>query len=756
MKIVGYTDRWSVRSGDVIRFFVSCHSPQYQAQLVRLRHGDESPRGPGPRSVPIEATCNGTYPGREQSIATGSYVRVDHLKQNTADFCICAWIYPTAPKRGPQGIITRWDPVASRGFGLRVNASGVLEGWVGTGDSARIEIACQQLLQPDRWYFVALAFDAVSGTLRLRSNILRPSPFEVPQELLGASVSQGMTDTPAALLLGASYLDGQKRQAGRECFNGKISAPMVSARSPTKAELTQLNPTELIEVLRPGLLAKWDFTQKPSSRTVVCATGQEEASGTIINRPTRSVTGHNWSARTDSYVEAPQEYNAVHFHDDDLEDANWDEDFRWTIPETLQSGIYAMAITGADGAQDSMPFFVRTHTGRPAARIAVLIPTLSYLAYSNSALNFDAMDRVTAASAPLRNNRIQLRESAYIASVGLKSTYDVHTDGSGVCHATLLRPSLTSMRANHRTRTIDAPHQLSADLHLIDWLEAQNFSYDAITDHDLHREGVALLKPYKAVLTGTHAEYWTREMLTGLEEYEQAGGRVVYLSGNGLYWVTALDPETNTVCEVRRTNGTRTWTTPPGEGRLAFTGEPGGLWALRGLPPQRFVGVGMAAQGFDRGAGYKRTEASRNPRAAFIFDGIEQELIGDVPALALNHGAAGFEVDRVDYSLGTPRHALVLATSLPLSDSYQGVIEDSTGTAPYQGGITNENVRADMVFYETPNNGAVFSVGSISFCSTLSYNNYDNTSSHLLANVIQAFSRDGALPGRPYPIHSTH
>ena len=47
MRLTGYSGRWSVRPGEAISFHVHCTLPQYQASLVRLIHGDESPRGPG-------------------------------------------------------------------------------------------------------------------------------------------------------------------------------------------------------------------------------------------------------------------------------------------------------------------------------------------------------------------------------------------------------------------------------------------------------------------------------------------------------------------------------------------------------------------------------------------------------------------------------------------------------------------------------------------------------------------------------------
>ena len=59
-----------------------------------------------------------------------------------------------------------------------------------------------------------------------------------------------------------------------------------------------------------------------------------------------------------------------------------------------------------------------------------------------------------------------------------------------------------------------------------------------------------------------------------------------------------------------------------------------------------------------------------------------------------------------------------------------------TGT---EGGTKDPAVHADMVFFETANGGAVFSVGSISFCGCLSYDGYDNNVSRITENVLRRF-----------------
>lgn len=750
MRLVGYSDRWSARRGESIRFFVSSQCGNYRAQLVRLIHGDENPKGPGLKTVALPSAVNGPHAGMAQAIHTGSYVRVDPPAESVGErgFTALAWLLPTAPSRGEQGVIAQWDDVGHRGFTLFIDAAtGKLAGKLALADGSVATVKSRRVLRPHDWCFAALCHDPAGGSLTLLTEQAHATVLDAPREIVAAKLAAAAVfaaDRP--LLLAANHMAetaGRSHAAG--CLNGKLSAPALLARALSAREMVNLDAASIGDLPAEQWMARWDFSRDPAARRVHDSSGRGH-DGRTVNRPTRAVTGHNWNANSDSFLEAPAQYNAIHFHDDDLEDAGWQESFRLVVPAELRSGVYAIHLTNESGDGDYLPFFVRPGTGKPEAAVAVLLPTLSYLAYSNDALDLEPFEFL-AQLCPLRNMTVHPAEHAYIESHWLKSTYDHHRDGSGICHATMLRPSLTSMRPSNRSRLFDGPHQLSADLHLIDWLEAQNIPYDVITDHDLHREGSALLAPYRAVLSGTHAEYWTAAMLDGLESYQQRGGRFVYLSGNGLYWVTALDEETQAVCEIRRANGTRAWQAQPGEARLSFTGEPGGLWAVRGRPPQRYVGVGFAAQGFDRGVAYRRTAASRDPRCSFIFDGISEELLGDFPTLVMNHGAAGFEVDRADPALGTPAHALVIASSKKLSDSYQFAVEQLSATMPYQGGLTNPNVRADMVFYEMPGGGAVFSAGSISFCSALSYNGYENNISRLLGNVVRAFAAAGPLPG---------
>jgi len=200
------------------------------------------------------------------------------------------------------------------------------------------------------------------------------------------------------------------------------------------------------------------------------------------------------------------------------------------------------------------------------------------------------------------------------------------------------------------------------DTHLLDWLHVHGIAFDVVTDEDIDAEGAALLTPYTTVLTGSHPEYHTLRTLDAHAGYLAAGGRLVYLGGNGFYWRIATSPLVPGVIEVRRAEGgIRAWDAQVGEYYHALDGAYGGLWRRNGRPPQQLVAVGFTAQGLFEGSAYRRQPGADDPRAAWIFAGVDDTLIGD---LGLSGGgAAGFELDRADPRLGSPTGAIVVARS---------------------------------------------------------------------------------------------
>ena len=128
MKITGYADKFSVHPGDTIKFFVNCDGPvEYQAEIVKMIHGDTNPRGPGFIEEAIKADCNGSYKGMKQEIYSGSYgFVVDKPQFCVESVTLQCWIWPTTPKthpkywkHGSQGLVTKWCD--GKGYGLFLN-----------------------------------------------------------------------------------------------------------------------------------------------------------------------------------------------------------------------------------------------------------------------------------------------------------------------------------------------------------------------------------------------------------------------------------------------------------------------------------------------------------------------------------------------------------------------------------------------------------------------------------------------------------
>jgi N,N-dimethylformamidase len=514
--------------------------------------------------------------------------------------------------------------------------------------------------------------------------------------------------------------------------------------------LARLSSGEPVDQVAPeAVAAAWDFSRNPEGDTALDLS-RNRVDGTIVNRPTRAVTGFNWDGHELDFRRAPDQYGAIHFHDDDLDDCGWQPDLCFHVPETLASGIYAARLT-SDDLEDYLPFVVRPQLGAPGASVAFLVPTMTYLAYANERILAAApvLEALGAAgSETMKPDNADFYLQAH-PELGI-SIYDVHSDGSAACYSSYLRP-IPNMRPKYRFWCTGGPERFSADLYVVHWLESTGHAYDVVTDHDLHEDGFELLAPYSVVVTGTHPEYWTTSMIDALDAYLIQGGRLMNLGGNGYYWVTSVDSNRR-VIEVRRgINGTRTWESAPGECYHSTTGEPGGLWRYRGRSPNSLVGVGFTAQAGVPGPapGYKRLADSFDERAAFIFAGVgDNEVIGDFGLIG--GGAAGYEIDRYDPDAGTPAHALWLATSQGAHDDrYLLVVEDVLFTEQGLDGTTNEKVRADLAYLEYPSDGAVFSVGSCNWCASLSHNGYNNNVARVTTNVLNEFISRPALARSP-------
>lgn len=711
--ITGYCDPLSVAPGDTLNVMVSCEDEApYEAGIVRVICGDDAAGGLGLIEEPVASAIDGRYPGRAQSIARGSFMLVPAAAalNDLQNFAVDVLIYPTLAGGGVQTILSHWNPNIGCGFALALGKGGDVVLYLGNGSQAEVSSGTPVPLR--RWSRIVASYDSASGAVFIEQNPLPIGPGD-DAALTGARHFESRPDAyrpagPVPLTMAARVSEtAAPRPRTVAHFNGKIEAPQIYSAA---------------RAHDGDRLACWDFTVDiPSLR--VADTGPHGLHGELVNLPTRGVTGHNWDGSVHAWTQAPEQYGAIHFHDDDLYDAGWQADFRLTIPDDLPSGVYAVAIRqGAE--EDRITFFVRPPRGKATAPLAFLAPTASYMAYANYRLRLKA-NPIFGDGKPNGINDVYLRDHPELGS----SLYDIHTDWSGIHFSSRLRPIQNMKSGGNR------PWQFPADTNLLAWLHQIGQPFDVITDEDLHEEGAALLERYRCVITGSHPEYYSTPMLDAVQSYLADGGRLMYMGGNGFYWRIAFHPQLPGVIEVRRAeDGTRAWMAEPGEYYHAFTGEYGGLWRRIGRAPNRLVGVGFAAQGFDRSAHYRRAAGADDPRAAFIFEGVPDQVIGDFGSLG--GGAAGEEIDRFDLRLGSPPHALVLASSEGHTKDMLRTKEEYLSTVPW---FADPKVRADLVFFEGPNGGAVFSTGSITWCASLAHNGHDNNVARITGNVLRRF-----------------
>ncbi len=699
--LTGYADRWSVKQGGSIRFMVSSQAGrEYTLRFVRHLCADPNPAGPGYAEQAMPTTLDGVKPGRAQPAELGSYGHATLPADLRGGVRLAATIWPTTPDKGRQGVLSLRVGDWQMALGIGPNGGAMAE-----VNGARIEIGRRLLAQ--RWYDIVAEL-GLDGVLRVT---------QTPHAPFGdAGDAKGTAALPPA---GAAEIFIAKLPVGRDAhFNGKIERPRLSRPSPAGAAI-----------------AAWDFAIGIQSQ-VATDTGPHAAHAKLINLPTRAMTGSNWTGAVHDWKSAPEQYGAIHFHDDDQGPLGWDESFALDVPADWPSGFYAAHIRNEAG-EDFLPFIVRPAV--PQSDVLLLVPTFSYQVYG-------------CYVRPGRGAEIAERAAAWGAlpqtpdmnpQFGL-SCYNHHSDGSGVSLVSQHRPMLDTRPRQFAlmdpTNGGSGTARWVADNYIDLWLRTIGVAHDVITDHDLHLEGLDALAPYRLVIAAQHPEYHSERMMQAFEDHLGMGGRLMYLGGNGFYWRAEPSTDQPDTLEIRRAEGgIRVWETMPGESYHAFGGGYGGLWRRIGRSSHKLVGISFSVQGKHLGFPYKFIDGITDPRVAFMAQGLDVSAgvtFGD--AGFMGGGAAGFELDSVNTKYGTPPNALVVAKGIVIHPDYGWVNEDMLvhrHPLPQQDWSC-----ADMTFFETPAGGAVFSVGSMTYAGSLMVQGGKSVLSQLTENVVRRFA----------------
>ena len=340
MEIVGYSDLLSVAPGDSIRFMVSTRAPSFAAALVRLAGAG------GPDEIPSD--LDGAYAGRAQELRPGSYVVVEDtppLEAGTG-FTLEAWVWPATPGGRPQALAGCYDGPRLRARSRRGGRRSALPRRPGRRGRSRSA--------------------AGHGTTSRRPTTRRPDAR--------ASSSSRSRNGPVprdALRLRRPSSRGVPRQRRFCSLRGAIPRMHISTASSRRRGYSMQtacsSPVGTSAATTPRNTSRICRVAADTAAASICRCGQSPVTlGAVARRtqvrrrPTTPPSGF----------------------DDDLEDARWEPSIELRVPESLPSGAYAMRVSTAD-ADDELPFFVRPSRGTATADIAVLMPTLSYLAYGN-------------------------------------------------------------------------------------------------------------------------------------------------------------------------------------------------------------------------------------------------------------------------------------------------------------------------------------------------------------------------------------
>jgi hypothetical protein len=240
------------------------------------------------------------------------------------------------------------------------------------------------------------------------------------------------------------------------------------------------------------------------------------------------------------------------------------------------------------------------------------------------------------------------------------------------------------------------------------WLEREGFTYEVITDHDLHEEP-GLLARFSVLVIAGHSEYWTDEARQGVLDHLAAGGKVVALSGNTLWWRTTFDPDMS-ILECRKTaEGEDPRWLPPwrwGERWHSDDGRAGGVYPLLGRPGHQVLGLdftGMIDDGTPTSFAPFQVLAPDHPlfHRPEVVPVSERGTIGE---RSLNGAhASGYEFD------ATPEVAGFGDGPLPGTT----VLASALGQRNIEWAGRTTDRGADVILWEREDGGRVFNIGSI-------------------------------------------
>ena len=370
--IIGYVDPLIVAPGGRVAVKTSCGQPTFTSKVLRILAGHDHPDAPPIAHQLIESIPQQSHQGKLQFSRIGSSIRIpswsDEDLNHVDKLSISFWCQATRPHTSQeQFLFSSIDHAASSGFACLIDEFGSLRVRVGGSRKIQETPLCIRLPKGE-WVRVTLSIDRLNKKLKVEFGRqakltdlgIKPQVFHEESDLVDSvNVASGKPLMIASDSVETRVASYRMKSA---TFNGKIDGFKIEAISAGRVET----------------LLDFDFSFGIPTDEVRDVSGKNHH-GTLINTPSRAVTGHDWDASQVDWTHASYGYGAIHFHDDDLDDAAWDTSFELQIDPDLRSGCYGVHVDNGVTV-DIIPFFVRPDPNviYPPP-VALIMPTFTYI-----------------------------------------------------------------------------------------------------------------------------------------------------------------------------------------------------------------------------------------------------------------------------------------------------------------------------------------------------------------------------------------
>ena len=368
--IIGYVDPLVVSAGAQLAVKVSCKEATYSSKVLRLGPAGDHPDAPPVGHRVIEAIPQGIHKGRLQFSRPGSYARINSWNgsslRDADSLSIKFWCQATLPGDAghEQFLFSSFDDGLSNGFACLLDEASNL--CIRVGGSAEIqETKFVAKLVRYQWYNMQITIDCLARKVKLKA---QAKGKDIGESSVSLEEEHGLPESPKLasdepLIIASDSRDCRPSSfpVKSGSFNGKIDGFKLEA----------------ISAGRTNVLLDFDFSILMTTDEIRDIS-KNHCHGELVHAPARAVTSYDWDASQNNWTCASYGYGALHFHDDDLDDAAWETSFELRLPTELKSGCYGVLVD--DGkSTDIIPFLVRPSSNASnVPPVAVIMPTHIY------------------------------------------------------------------------------------------------------------------------------------------------------------------------------------------------------------------------------------------------------------------------------------------------------------------------------------------------------------------------------------------